>query len=161
MKLLKGGPTNTADIREILDSIPHRYPFLLVDRVKSCEPGSHIVALKNVTINEPFFTGHFPQQPVMPGVLIIEALAQAALLLGFASTEDDSSGRICYFLGIDKARFKRAVVPGDQLELHATLLSTRRGIWQFEVEARVEGLRACTARIMAAPQASETAGGAA
>lgn len=152
MKLLKGGPTNTADIQSILESIPHRYPFLLVDRVKSCEPGSHIVALKNVTINEPFFPGHFPTQPVMPGVLIIEALAQAALLLGFASTEEDSQGKICYFLGIDKARFKRAVVPGDQLELHATLTSSRRGIWQFDVEARVDGQIACSAKIMAAPE---------
>ncbi len=152
MKLLKSGPTNTADIQSILESIPHRYPFLLVDRVLECEPGSHIVALKNVTINEPFFTGHFPQQPVMPGVLIIEALAQAALLLGFASTDDDSQGRICYFLGIDKARFKRAVVPGDQLELHAKLTNSRRGIWQFEVEARVDSQRACIAQIMAAPQ---------
>jgi 3-hydroxyacyl-[acyl-carrier-protein] dehydratase len=158
MKLLKGGPTNTADIRGILDRIPHRYPFLLVDRVKSCDPGSHIVALKNVTINEPFFCGHFPQQPVMPGVLIIEALAQAALLLGFASTEGDSAGKICYFLGIDKARFKRAVVPGDQLELHATLLSSKRGIWQFDVEALVDGQRACSARIMAAPQTDVASG---
>lgn len=152
MKMLKGAPQNTADIQDILQRIPHRYPFLLVDRVLECEPGSHLIAIKNVTINEPFFTGHFPQQPVMPGVLIIEALAQAALLLGFASTDEEEQGKICYFLGIDKARFKRAVVPGDQLELQANFLKNRRGIWQFDVEARVEGQRACVAQIMAAPQ---------
>lgn len=154
MKLLSPGNSNPADIQAILERMPHRYPFLLVDRVLECEPGSHILALKNVTINEPFFSGHFPQQPVMPGVLIIEALAQAALLLGFESAEEDR-GKICYFLGIDKARFKRAVVPGDQLELTARFLRNRRGIWQFDVEARVEGQRACTAQIMAAPQVGE------
>ena len=155
MKLLKGGPENTADIKQILERIPHRYPFLLVDRVLECEPGSHILAIKNVTINEPFFTGHFPGQPVMPGVLIVEALAQAALLLGFASAGEEDQGKICYFLGIDKARFKRPVVPGDQLELTANFLRNRRGIWQFDVEARVDGQRACVAQIMAAPQGGE------
>lgn len=155
MKLLKGEPENTADIQQILQRIPHRYPFLLIDRVLECEPGSHLIALKNVTINEPFFPGHFPQKPVMPGVLIIEALAQAALLLGLASTDDAEQGQIVYFLGIDKARFKRAVVPGDQLELQANFLRSRRGIWQFDVEARVDGQRACVAQIMAAPETNK------
>lgn len=155
MKLLKGESANAVDIGQILERMPHRYPFLLVDRVLECEPNSHIIALKNVTINEPFFPGHFPQKPVMPGVLIVEALAQAALLLGFSSTDDAQDGQVVYFLGIDKARFKRAVVPGDQLELQANFVKSRRGIWQFDVEARVDGQRACVAQIMAAPDTSK------
>lgn len=126
------------DIHKILKQLPHRYPFLLVDRVLAIEKGRHITALKNVTINEPFFQGHFPQRPVMPGVLMLEALAQAAALLAFdaldAAPED---GSIYYFAGIDNARFKRPVEPGDQLILTAELLRMKAGIFKFKTSARV------------------------
>ena len=127
---------SSMDIHQILEYLPHRYPFLLVDRVVSCEPGKSIVAIKNVTINEHFFTGHFPHHPVMPGVLIIEALAQAAAILTFKThghkTDDNS---IYYFVGIDNARFKKPVIPGDTLELHAELKRFTRGIWWFDTHA--------------------------
>lgn len=151
MKKLFRGNSNEADIRSIMANVPHRYPFLLVDRIKECEPGKEIVAIKNVTINEPFFNGHFPGHPVMPGVLILEALAQAALLLGIASNEDNDENLIYYFLGVDRARFKRPVVPGDQLTLHARLLKSRASMWKFSTEARVDGQLACSAELMAAP----------
>lgn len=149
--LLKGGGKEV-DVRSILANVPHRYPFLLVDRIKDCTPGKEIVALKNVTINEPFFPGHFPGHPVMPGVLILEALAQASLLLGIASTEEQAEGMLYYFVGIDKARFKRPVVPGDQLTLHSRLLKSRAAMWKFSTEARVDGQLACSAEMMAAPR---------
>lgn len=140
----------TGDINEIMTLLPHRYPFLLVDRVLECNPGQDIHAIKNVTMNEPFFTGHFPQKPVMPGVLIVEALAQAACLLGIWSAEGGmEEGTLYYFLGIDKARFKRPVSPGDQLKLHVKLTTSKRGIWKFTAEARVEGDVVCEAEIMA------------
>jgi 3-hydroxyacyl-[acyl-carrier-protein] dehydratase len=126
------------DIHQILEYLPHRYPLLLVDKVLSCEPGKSIVAIKNVTINEPFFGGHFPHHPVMPGVLIIEALAQAAAILTFMThghIVDDKS--VYYFVGIDKARFKKPVMPGDTLELNAELKRFTRGIWWFAARARV------------------------
>jgi 3-hydroxyacyl-[acyl-carrier-protein] dehydratase len=129
---------NAIEIKEIFNLLPHRYPFLLVDRVLEIEVGKHIVALKNVTINEPFFPGHFPQQPVMPGVLVIEAMAQAAAILAFR-TEDRRPGRgnIVYFAGIDEARFKRPITPGDQLVLRAQLQRHLRGIWKFATTAHV------------------------
>lgn len=148
------------DIHQILDHLPHRYPFLLVDRVLSCEPGKNIVALKNVTINEHFFAGHFPHHPVMPGVLIIEALAQTAAILTFRTHDhkaDDNS--VYYFVGIDKARFKRPVTPGDALHLHVELKRFARGIWWFAAQAKVEGQVAteaelmCTLRTIEAPAA--------
>lgn len=151
-KLLLNGIDKGADISRILANIPHRYPFLLVDRVKECSPGDEIVAIKNVTINEPFFPGHFPGHPVMPGVLILEALAQASLILGIASTEEQPEDMLYYFVGIDKARFKRMVVPGDQLTLHAKLLKSRASMWKFATEARVDGQLACTAEMMATPR---------
>src|SRR5579862_2285370 len=120
------------DIHAIMRQLPHRYPFLLVDRVLECKPGESLVALKNVTINEPFFTGHFPHHPVMPGVMIIEALAQASAILSFktaGATSDDKT--VYYFVGIDNARFKRPVLPGDQLHLYATVTRRSRGIWKF------------------------------
>ena len=127
------------DIHEILQYLPHRYPFLLVDRVLSCEPGKNIVALKNVSINEPFFPGHFPHFPVMPGVLIIEALAQAAAILSFKTMgkkPDDES--VYYFVGIDNARFKKPVFAGDQLYLHVEITRTMKGIWKYSAQAKVD-----------------------
>ena len=137
------------DITQIMKHLPHRYPFLLVDRVLELVPGERIVALKNVTMNEPQFTGHFPHHPVMPGVLMIEALAQTAGLLAFTSAEipvDDNT--VIYFVGIDGARFKRPVVPGDQLIMEATILRTMRGIWKFAAKATVDGQLACEAELM-------------
>lgn len=126
------------DIHQILKQLPHRYPILLVDRVLSLEPGVRIKAIKNVTINEPFFTGHFPHRPVMPGVLMLEALAQAAALLAFETmgvTPDESS--VYYFAGIDGARFKRPVEPGDQLILEVALDRNKAGIFKFDARALV------------------------
>jgi 3-hydroxyacyl-[acyl-carrier-protein] dehydratase len=137
------------NIHEVLRHLPHRYPFLLIDRVIACEPGRNLVALKNVTINEPFFFGHFPRHPVMPGVLIVEALAQASALLSFRTMEarvDDES--VYYFVGIDKARFKKPVTPGDALRLEVTLQRHMRGIWKFWGEARVDGTLVSEAELM-------------
>ncbi|MDA3921459.1 MAG: 3-hydroxyacyl-ACP dehydratase FabZ [Salinisphaera sp.] len=138
------------DIRAIMKRVPHRYPFLLVDRVIECEPGKSITALKNVTVNEPFFIGHFPGHPVMPGVLILEALAQAGLLLGMRTVNADD-GTIVYFAGIDKARFKRQVVPGDQLMLKLVIGSAKKRLWRFDAEAWVGDELACRAQLMAIP----------
>ena len=144
------------DIHQILKQLPHRYPFLLVDRVLELEKGKRIVALKNVTMNEPFFGGHFPHRPVMPGVLMLEALAQAAALLAFDTlgvTPDDKT--VYYFAGIDGARFKRPVEPGDQLVLHAELDRMRSGIFKFSAHAMVgeelavEAELICTMRTIA------------
>ena len=137
------------DINEILKLLPHRYPFLLVDRVIEFEAGKSLVAIKNVTINEPFFQGHFPEKPVMPGVLILEALAQATGLLAFR-TENRGAERdsLYYFVGIDNARFKRPVEPGDQLRLAVKVIKTKRGIWVFDTDATVDGHTAATATIM-------------
>ena len=137
------------DIHQILKQLPHRYPFLLVDRVLSIEAGKRIVALKNVTMNEPFFTGHFPHRPVMPGVLILEAMAQAAALLSFDTqgvTPDDKT--VYYFAGIDGARFKRPVEPGDQLTLDVTLERAKAGIFKFKGVSRVGDEVACEAELM-------------
>lgn len=129
------------DVQEIREYLPHRYPFLLVDRVTAIEPGKSITALKNVTINEEFFQGHFPEMPVMPGVLLVEAMAQAAGILGFKSMGKKPSDGSTYLLaGTDKMRFKRPVVPGDQVVLKAEYLSDKRGIWKFEVSASVDGV---------------------
>ena len=131
--------------------MPHRYPFLLIDRVVEVVPGKSIHAYKNVTINEPFFVGHFPHHPVMPGVLIMEALAQAAGILSF-KTEDKkpTQSDVFYFAGIDDARFKRPVMPGDQLHLHVEIERQMRGVWKFKGEARVDGQLAAEARLMCA-----------
>lgn len=137
------------ELAEIMRHLPHRYPFLLVDRVLELVPGEHVVALKNVTINEPFFPGHFPHHPIMPGVLIIEALAQAAGLLAFKSSgKEGGEDSVIYFVGIDNARFKRPVLPGDQLRLEARILRHTRGIWKFETRALVDGQTACEAELM-------------
>jgi 3-hydroxyacyl-[acyl-carrier-protein] dehydratase len=137
------------DIHEILQYLPHRYPILLVDRVLECEPGKRIVGIKNVSINEPFFQGHFPHHPVMPGVLIIEALAQVSAILSFktlGNKPDENS--VYYFVGIDEARFKRPVMPGDQLQLESTLERNVRGIWKFSTQAKVGDVLAAEAKLM-------------
>jgi 3-hydroxyacyl-[acyl-carrier-protein] dehydratase len=140
----------TMEINEIMTYLPHRYPFLLVDRVESIVLGKSVVAIKNVTINEPFFTGHFPKHPVMPGVLVLEALAQAAALLSFKTVGHvPDSDAVVYFAGIDNARFKKPVVPGDQLKLHATILRQIRGIWKYATYAEVNGQRVAEAEMMA------------
>ena len=137
------------DIHEILNHLPHRYPFLLVDRVTAFEPGKSLVGYKNVSFNEPFFQGHFPQKPVMPGVLIIEALAQATGLLAFRSEEKQAERNTLYYLvGIDKVRFKKPVEPGDQLVLEVDVIRTKRGIWVFETRAKVDDAVVATAEIM-------------
>jgi len=137
------------DVLEIQNLLPHRYPFLLVDRVVEFHERQSLVGIKNVTVNEPFFQGHFPGKPVMPGVLILEALAQATGLLAFRTgnrgAERDS---LYYLVGIDKARFKQPVEPGDQLRLSVELIKTKRGIWVFDTEATVDGKTAATAEIM-------------
>jgi 3-hydroxyacyl-[acyl-carrier-protein] dehydratase len=137
------------DINAILEHLPHRYPFLLVDRVLELEKGKRIVALKNVTINEPFFVGHYPHMPVMPGVLIIEALAQAAGILSFQTMGKVSdSSSVYYFVGIDSARFKKPVTPGDQLMLHVEITRTSRSIWKYAGKAMVDGKVAAEAELM-------------
>jgi 3-hydroxyacyl-[acyl-carrier-protein] dehydratase len=141
----------TMNIHDVMRHLPHRYPFLLVDRVLECEPGKSIVALKNVTMNEPHFPGHFPHYPVMPGVLILEALAQAAAVLSYVTENkvpDDSS--VVYFAGIDGARFKKPVMPGDQLILKVELLRNMRGIWKYATRAEVDGELVAEAEMMAA-----------
>jgi 3-hydroxyacyl-[acyl-carrier-protein] dehydratase len=141
------------DINAVMKQLPHRYPFLLVDRVIACVPGKTIEAIKNVTFNEPFFPGHFPYRPVMPGVIILEALAQAAGILAFKTagvvpTEDTRF----YFVGIDAARFRKPVVPGDQLVLKATFERAVRGIWKFSTIAEVDGKEVASATMMVAPE---------
>jgi 3-hydroxyacyl-[acyl-carrier-protein] dehydratase len=151
------------DIRAILEHLPHRYPMLLVDRVESLEKGKSIVALKNVSINEPFFMGHFPHFPVMPGVLIVEALAQAAGILSFQTMGRVSDAEsVYYFVGIDNARFKRPVVPGDQLRLEVSIDRIARSIWKYKAKATVDGAIAaqadlmCTLREIDAPASVQT-----
>ena len=137
------------DINKVLSLLPHRYPFLLIDRVLEFEPNQRLLAIKNVTYNEPFFNGHFPVRPVMPGVLIIEAMAQATGLLGMESNpEQVDENTLYYFVGIDKARFKRPVEPGDQLLLEVTMKRNKRGIWMFSGNAKVDGKVVATAEIM-------------
>ena len=141
------------DMQAILERLPHRYPFLLVDRVLECRPGHSIRALKNVTYNEPYFPGHFPGRPVMPGVIIIEAMAQTAGILCFvtANVIPDAQTRF-YFVGIDNARFRKPVEPGDQLLLRAEFQRAMRGIWKFRTVAEVNGEEVCTADMMVAPE---------
>ena len=137
------------DIHEILEYLPHRYPFLLVDRVLEVVPGERIVALKNVSFNEPFFPGHYPHHPVMPGVLVVEALAQAAAILSFKTMggkSDDKS--VYYFVGIDGARFKRPVSQGDQLVLEVSILKSKHSIWKYAAQAKVNDQVAAEAELM-------------
>ena len=144
------------DINEIMRQLPHRYPFLLIDRVTEYVPGERLVGYKNVSYNEPFFSGHFPQKPIMPGVLVLEALAQATGILGFRTVDrEPDSNSLYYLVGIDKARFKRPVVPGDQLVLEVTFKQARRGIWVFSGEARVDGKLCASADLMCTERSVE------
>lgn len=139
------------DIHEILKYLPHRYPFLLIDRILEIKEGESIVALKNVTINEAFFVGHFPQRPVMPGVLILEAMAQAAGVLAYKSTNSTpKDGVLYYFAGLDNARFRRVVEPGDQMRMEIKVLRSKRHIWKLEGSAYVEEELACGAEFLSA-----------
>ncbi len=141
------------DINDILQHLPHRYPFLLIDRVTEFNAGESLVGYKNVSYNEPFFQGHFPERPIMPGVLILEAMAQATGLLAFKTVERGARRESLYFLvGMDKVRFKKPVGPGDQLVLYAKLLRSKRGIWVFDCEASVDGNTVATAQIMCTEQ---------
>jgi len=145
------------NIQQILQHLPHRYPFLLIDRVTEFKAGESLTGYKNVTYNEPFFVGHFQERPVMPGVLILEAMAQATGLLAFRTVERGARRDSLYFLvGIDKARFKRPVEPGDQLILKANLVRSRRGIWVFACESSVDGKVVATAEIMCTEQDIDT-----
>ncbi len=139
------------NINEVLRHLPQRYPFMMIDRVKLLEPGKRIVALKNVTANEPHFPGHFPYRPIMPGVLILEAMAQAAAILGFRTMgEAPDENSVYYYAGIDKARFKKPVVPGDQLEIEVSVTAAKRGVWKFACVARVDGEVVTEAEILCA-----------
>jgi len=137
------------DVFEVMKHLPHRYPFLLVDRVLECTPGKSVVAIKNVTINEPFFPGHFPQRPVMPGVLIMEAMAQASGMLAYRTDPSlEQPGSLYFFVGMDKVRFKRQVEPGDQLRFEVDLVRTKRSIWMFSGRALVDGQVAASGDLM-------------
>jgi 3-hydroxyacyl-[acyl-carrier-protein] dehydratase len=140
------------DIQKVMEYLPHRYPFLLIDRVIECTSGNHLTALKNVSVNEPFFQGHFPGQPIMPGVLILEALAQATGLLSFCTMQADHKNKIYMLVGIDKARFRGQVVPGDQLTLAVTLKRNMRGIWMYDGKAMVDGEVVAEAELMCSAQ---------
>lgn len=153
----------TLDINQIKEFLPHRYPMLLVDRVLDWESGKSITAIKNVTANEEFFNGHFPHKPVMPGVLMIEALAQTAALLSFLTMgKKPDANSVVYFVGIDGARFKRPVEPGDQLKMEVDILRTSRGIWKYKARGTVDGQVALEAELMctmrSATDASQLAG---
>jgi 3-hydroxyacyl-[acyl-carrier-protein] dehydratase len=140
------------DINKIMELLPHRYPFLLVDRVTDVEPGASLSAIKNVTINEPFFQGHFPGEPIMPGVLILEAMAQATGLLAFSGMIDAHKTSLYMLVGIDKARFRGQVLPGDQLQLEILLKRTMRGVGMFDCKALVDGKVVAEAEMMCSSQ---------
>ncbi len=140
------------DVEKIMKLLPHRYPFLLVDRVTEVEPGVSLSAIKNVTINEPFFQGHFPGKPIMPGVLILEAMAQATGLLAFSGLIDPSESRLYILVGIDKARFRGQVLPGDQLTLQVSLKRNTRGIGMFDCKALVDDELVAEAQMMCSEQ---------
>lgn len=127
------------DVNRIMEMIPHRYPFLMIDRVVDIEVNHSAVGIKNVTVNEPFFQGHFPSHPVMPGVLIVEAMAQTAAVLVVETLGPDAEGKLVYFMMVDRARFRKPVVPGDQLHIHVTKLKNRGNVWKFQAEAKVDG----------------------
>ncbi|UCF02078.1 MAG: 3-hydroxyacyl-ACP dehydratase FabZ [Deltaproteobacteria bacterium] len=137
------------DVKEIMQILPHRYPFLLVDRIESLKEGEEIVGIKNVSINEPFFVGHFPGNPIMPGVLIIEAMAQVGGVLAFHSSPKEWAGSLVYFMGIDKVRFRKPVVPGDQLWLKLTTIRQKQKVFKMRGEAYVDDTLVAEAELMA------------
>lgn len=144
------------DALQVLEYLPQRYPLLMIDRVLDCEPGKRILALKNVTSNEPHFTGHFPGRPIMPGVLILEAMAQAAGILVFRTRGSKPSAKtVYYYAGIDEARFKKPVVPGDRLEIEAVILAHKKSIWKFACVARVDGAMVAEAVILCTEREEE------
>jgi 3-hydroxyacyl-[acyl-carrier-protein] dehydratase len=148
---------NTMDIHEIFHNLPHRYPFLLIDKVIDYTVGESLTAIKNVTINEPFFQGHFPIRPVMPGVLIVEAMAQATGLLSFKTAQLQPDNKSLYYLaGIDKVRFKHPVEPGDQLKITVQLLSNKRGFWKYTAKSEVDGHLVAVADLMCVNRDIET-----
>jgi len=149
------------DIAGVLEHLPQRYPFLMIDRVESIEPGKRIVAVKNVSSNEPYFQGHFPGRPIMPGVLILEAMAQAAGILVFRTlgTKPDEKS-VYYYAGIDNARFKKPVLPGDRLEIEVSIDANKRGVWKFTCVARVEGAVVTEANILCSVRSAAAGAGA-
>ena len=147
--------TTKLDTRQIMELLPHRYPFLLIDRIIACQPGESITAVKNVTINEPYFQGHFPGRPVMPGVLIIEAMAQAGGVLSHVTVGDIDPKPLFFLAGVNNARFRKTVLPGDQLLVQVGVEKIKRGIWFYKCSASVDGQVAVTADITCAPGAQE------
>lgn len=135
----QNGQFEAIDIGRVMEMIPHRYPFLMIDRLVDCEPGKSAVGLKNVTINEPHFQGHFPSAPVMPGVLIIEAMAQTSAIMVVHTLGKESEGKLVYFMTVDDARFRKPVVPGDSLYIHVEVIQNRRNVWKFRGIAKVDG----------------------
>ncbi|MEQ9811371.1 MAG: 3-hydroxyacyl-ACP dehydratase FabZ [Azospirillaceae bacterium] len=144
-----GTTASTAEILDIMSMLPHRFPFLLVDRVVEIVNGESAVGIKNVSINEGFFQGHFPGRPVMPGVLLIESMAQTAAVLVVRTLGDEAARRLVYFMSIDDARFRRPVTPGDQVMVHVTVLQSRRNVWRFAAEAKVDGIVVAEAKYAA------------
>ena len=138
-------------VEDIMERIPHRFPFLLIDGIVSCDPGKSIVAVKNISVNEPHFLGHFPQHAIMPGVLIVEAMAQAGGVLIWESIAPEERNFILYLVGIDKVRFKRPVGPGDRLLLTVDLVASRRNLWRFAAKAEIDGELVVSAEILQAP----------
>lgn len=141
--------TTTVDINRIMEMIPHRYPILLIDRVVDIKPDESAVGIKNVTFNEPHFMGHFPQRPIMPGVLIVEAMAQTSAVLVVTTLGGDSEGKLVYFMSIDEAKFRKPVVPGDRLELHVVKERSRGSVWKFKAEGKVDGVKVAEATFSA------------
>lgn len=141
--------SSTIGVERIMEMIPHRYPFLMIDKVTDMKPGEHAIGIKNVSINEPFFVGHFPEKPVMPGVLIIEAMAQTSAVLVVHTLGKNAEGKLVYFMSVDEARFRRPVGPGDTLHIHADKLQSRRNVWKFSCSAYVDEQKVAEAVISA------------
>lgn len=141
--------TTSVDILRIMEMIPHRYPLLLIDRVEGIEKDVRAVGIKNVTFNEPHFTGHFPQRPIMPGVLIVEAMAQTSAVLVVETLGAEAEGKLVYFMSIDECKFRKPVVPGDRLELHVTKDRSRGNVWRFKGEGKVDGVKVAEATFSA------------